>query len=361
MPMSERLIRAHPTLDQIIKLFSSLPYWEEKRESLLKEFLELLNLPIWEKRHELYQTWVLTQIDKALLDYERVIHHCGGELLLTFYGTHIGTVETEKGRVHIWSELRSPLENPIGKGRKKHIQPDYSLTFEPITSPSQTITAIECKQYRKANPKNFAEALIDYANGRPNANVLLVNYGAIPANISEKIDDNLKIRTFILGNFMPNQKKQIESFKQYIIDSLPKPAEKLSTEHLIRGFHFDLIAVDISGSMEEILDQKWVQNTLEILIMTFPNAKLLAIDIDIEKEWPKAKGALEELLKIPRKYQTHLASVLSNYDISRAIIVTDSDGWDQLRNAPSRPFLVLEMGLNESNLHYGEVSGGFFI
>lgn len=175
VPMDERMEKAQPAIQQIQKLFSRLYLWEGRREVLIKEFLELLNLPIWSRRHELYQTWVLTQIDKALEDYKRTIHHVDGALILNFSGTHIAALETEKGRIHLWSELRSPLANPVGEGRKGHIQPDYTLTFEPITSPSQTIVAIECKQYRKANPKNFADALIDYARGRPNAKILLVN------------------------------------------------------------------------------------------------------------------------------------------------------------------------------------------
>jgi hypothetical protein len=153
-------------LQRIMELYSKLPKWEIEKEDLVREFIEILNLPIWKRRHELYQTWVLTQIDRALEAYQRTIHHVDGSLILRFSGTHIGTVETEEGLIHIWSELRSPLNNPVGQGRRGHIQPDYTLTFEPITDPSRTIVVIECKQYRKANPTNFADAVTDYLRGR---------------------------------------------------------------------------------------------------------------------------------------------------------------------------------------------------
>ncbi|MBF0320399.1 MAG: hypothetical protein HQL01_11420 [Nitrospirae bacterium] len=123
----KRAGEAHVVIGKLKELFSSVPYWEEERETLLEGFEDLLNLPFWKKRYELYQTWVMTQIDKALSGYQRIIHHCDGELILKFSGTHIGTIETEKGRLHLWGELRSPLSNPVSKKRKGHIQPDYSL------------------------------------------------------------------------------------------------------------------------------------------------------------------------------------------------------------------------------------------
>jgi len=343
-PRAERMEEAQPTIRQIQKLFSNLPRWEGKREVLIKEFLELLNLPIWNRRHELYQTWVLTQIDKALEDYQRTIHHVNGALILRFSGTHIGTIETERGRIHIWSELRSPLANPLGRGRKGHIQPDYSLTFEPITAPSQTVVAIECKQYRKANPKNFADALIDYARGRPNAKVLLVNYSEIPEKILDRVDDELKARTWTVGNFIPNNLKETEIFKQELLDSLPESITKREDREAIKEMQFDLIAVDISGSMEDALEEERVLRILQMIVNSSPTAKLLAIDTTVKKEWSKAKIGLQELLDLPKDGGTDLPNALSECDLEHSVVLTDDDGWNQLTNMSVPPYLAIEVG-----------------
>ena len=351
IPEAERTEKAQPIIQQIQGLFSNLPRWEGEREVLIKEFLELLNLPIWNRRHELYQTWVLTQIDKALEDYLRTIYHVNGALILRFSGTHVGTIETEKGRIHLWSELRSPLANPLGKGRKGHIQPDYSLTFEPITAPSQTVAAIECKQYRRANPKNFADALIDYARGRPNAKVLLVNYGDIPKRILDRIDNNFKERTLTVGNFMPNRLKEIEIFKQLLLESLPKSTVKKEVRERLKEMQFNLIAVDISGSMENLLDEESIVKILQIITYFSPSAKLLAIDTAVKKEWVEAKTGLQELLGLARNGGTDLPKALSNFDLERSIILTDDDGWNQLSNMRNPPYLVIEVE-TEKTLHF---------
>lgn len=352
IPKTERKEKAQPIILEIQKLFSNLSQWEGKREVLIKEFLEILNLPIWNRRHELYQTWTLTQIDKALDDYPRTIYHVNGALILRFSGTHIGSIETEKGRVHIWSELRSPLDNPLGKGRKRHIQPDYSLTFEPITDPSQTVVAIECKQYRKANSKNFADALVDYTRGRPNAQVVLINYGDIPKGVADKIDAKLRPQTLTISNFMPGRVKEYDEFKQTIIESVPKPAflEKGINEAL-KGMQFDLIAVDISGSMKDVLEEERVLRILQMIINFSSAAELIAIDTTVKNRWEKAREGFSELLYLTRDGGTDLPKALYGYNLEKLVVLTDNDGWKQLCNTNTRPYLVVEVG-SEKSLYF---------
>lgn len=306
LPKACRLEKARDMLNRVDELFSSLHVSVGERETLLSDFDELLNLPIWKNRHELYQTWVLTQIDKALVDFDRVIHHCEGNLILRFSGTHIGTIETAIGRVHIWAELRSPLSNPIGKGRKKNIQPDYTLTLEPITSPTQTIVAIECKQYRKANLKNFSNALIDYCNGRPNANIILVNYGEMHNSILENIDSNLRNRSFPIGNFIPDKTKEFGEFNQTIASSLPNPSKKqIISKDQANKIDIDIIAIDISSSMDRVLTEKCIRR-IQLLIKNSCAVRLLAIDTSVRKEWPLSENAFGELMMLPRNGGTAL-------------------------------------------------------
>lgn len=271
----------------------------------------------------------------------------------------MGTIETEKGRIHICSELRSPLDNPLGKGRKGHIRPDYLLSFEPITDPSQTVVVIKCKQYRKAKTKNFVDALIDYARGRPNAKVILVNYGAIPGTILGRVNETLKQRTLLIGNFLPSGRKalgeteEFNIFKNALLQCIPNPiySEEEIKEVTLKEIQFNLITVDISGSMEKVLDEERVLRILQMIVTSSPNAKLLAIDTTVKKEWSKAKIGLPELLDLPRNGETDLPSALLDFNLEHAVILTDDDGWNQLSNMDFPPYLVIEVS-SEKTLYF---------
>jgi len=278
-----------------------------------------------------------------------------GALVLRFAGTHVGTIETEKGRIHIWSELRSPLANPLGRGRKGHIQPDYSLAFEPVTAPSQTVVAIECKQYRRADPRNFADALIDYARGCPSAKVLLVNYGDIPEKVLDRIDNNLRARTLVVGSFMPNRPRETGVFKQLLLESLPKPIIGKEVREAPEEMQFDLIAVDISGSMENSLSEERIRRILQVIVYSSPSARLLAVDTAVKREWARADTGLQELLSLSRDGGTDLPKALSSFDLERSVILTDDDGCNQLSDTRNPPYLVIVVGTEKTpHLHLGD-------
>jgi len=339
VPEGLRAYEASHVVSELEQIFSGIPYREEERKTLVERFLELLSLPIWRRRFELYQVWVLTQIDKALEDYEREIHHVDGVLIFRFSGTHVGTIETCKGRVHIWSELRSPLAEPLGGTRKRHIQPDYTLTFEPITDSSRTLVVVECKQYFRPSPKRFATTLIDYAKGHPRATVILVNYGTISEKILRYIPESLNKRTVFIGNFKPNCPREFNLFKNAILGAIPKPSYVERRTSDLKNI--DLIVVDISGSMRHLLDNENVLKVLRTIVDLFPLARLLAIDTLVRGEWKRAKDGLQELLKLSRTGETDLVSVLSRYNMKKTIVLTDQQGWEQISAMIVRPYLSI--------------------
>lgn len=339
VPEGRRAYEASHVVSELEQIFSGIPYREEERKTLVERFLELLSLPIWKRRFELYQVWVLTQIDKALEDYEREIHHVDGVLIFRFSGTHVGTIETCKGRVHIWSELRSPLAEPLGGTRKRHIQPDYTLTFEPITDSSRTLVVVECKQYFRPSPKRFATTLIDYAKGHPRATVILVNYGTISEKILRYIPESLNKRTVFIGNFKPNCPREFNLFKNAILGAIPKPSYVERRTSDLKNI--DLIVVDISGSMRHLLDNENVLKVLRTIVDLFPLARLLAIDTLVRGEWKRAKDGLQELLKLSRTGETDLVSVLSRYNMKKTIVLTDQQGWEQISAMIVRPYLSI--------------------
>lgn len=329
-------------------LFQSIPHWTVKREMLIQELLELLDLPIWQKRYELYQTWVMTQIDYALSVFDHVIHQVSGELLMSFAGTHVGTAETDLGRVHLWSELRSPFTKLTGKGRKAHIQPDYSLTLEPITNPSQTLVVIECKQYSKANLKNFSQAITDYARGRPNATIILVNYGKVPERIFRLLDDDVKDRTLVIGSFVPGRLEESTAFAQRVRESLGKQSALNGLLGAFDGNQFDLICVDVSGSMKEPLEEEMILQLLHMLVHCSRSARLVAVDRTVREEWDYAESGLPKLLKLSRNGGTDISMALSEYDLKRALVLTDSEGFRQLSSKSQQIHLVIEVQTKET-------------
>lgn len=151
--------------------------------------IEILNLPFWKRRHELYSAWVSTQIVEALQDRDIVFQVKDNTLSFSFGSFHIATCTGLYPPLEIWAELRTNAKKLIGNGRKNAIQPDYTLAVAPAKEPDNTIAVIECKQYEKPNIKNFRDAVIDYANGRPQAVIMLVGYGNIPPKMREEIED----------------------------------------------------------------------------------------------------------------------------------------------------------------------------
>lgn len=136
-----------------------------------------LNLPYWEKRYELYSAWILTQITKGLQDTGISYHVLDGVLSFSFRKTLLATCENLRPPLQIWAELRTKSTAPMkGIGRKKHIQPDYTLAIDDAERSENTVAVVECKQYKRSNKRNFFAAILDYAAGRPNGSVFLVNY-----------------------------------------------------------------------------------------------------------------------------------------------------------------------------------------
>jgi hypothetical protein len=195
--------------------------------SVLREQLdELLSMPVWKRRHEVYSVWVGSRIVDVLGE-KATIHSVDGTILFSFRASHLATLPLDASQsLQLWTELRTPLQNPIGKGRKAGIQPDYVLTNEPADDPSRSLIVVECKQYLQASKSNFGAAVIDYARGHPNAFILLVNYGpwnGILPERSELLDPSGRSRTRIIGQFHPDSPVALREFEAIFRELLPKP------------------------------------------------------------------------------------------------------------------------------------------
>lgn len=234
-------------LDSILK---EIKYETYDKEEIIKEFEEFLKLPIWKHRYELYSAWIFTQIVSSLDTLDIEIHSKDGVIDFPFSGAHIGTCKSFSPDIQIWTELKTKFDNPIGKGRKRGIQPDYSLATIPVKNPDSSILVVECKQYFRASSSNFSKAIQDYAKGRPNAIVILVNYGEAKQKILDKVDPLVRDRSIIIGNMKPGSTEAINEFKKQVISSINK-----SSSIKIKNINKDLIAANLSVPAR--IELKW--------------------------------------------------------------------------------------------------------
>jgi hypothetical protein len=192
------------TLNTVLSKIQWSHIWVEKT---FEDLLDILNLPAWKRRHELYSVWIGTRVlavTRSVVPDMR-FHLVDDVLSFAFGGSRLATYNWNNKQYDIWAELRSALVGQSAK-RKKAIQPDFRVLQVELSksSDSQTIYVLECKHYLNANKKNFTQAAIDYARSCPQAKVHLVNHG--PADeqaLSESLPPELQARTSFIGVATP--------------------------------------------------------------------------------------------------------------------------------------------------------------
>lgn len=299
----ERNFRFNKLSDQLGHFVSSLNRVAVtvSEEVLAEQLQDILNLPVWKFRYELYAAWVLAKIDQAFDGHNVMLHHANGKLSLPFKGTKIATMESKQGDFELWSELKSPLENPSSKKRKAAIQPDYRIFFsEDEDVPANHFAAVEVKQYRKSNKRNFTEAMDDYARGLPKADIFLVNYGPVKDNIVLQFPE----RCTYMGQIRPDNEgggKFVKNLQKVL--PLPKDPPPRLEEYLKHALHylfldcpFDEIYVDVSGSLNKEHYKRFLRAAVSPLLAGGRIKKLVAVDHSLKYGWEyPVETALDEL------------------------------------------------------------------
>ena len=177
-----------------------------------KQLLDILNLPTWRRRHELYSVWVGTRLIRTAEAYADDIrfHPVEGVLSFEFGGSRLATFDWQEAQFDIWAELRSALVGSSAK-RKKGIQPDFRVVKAGIgrSTNANTTFVLECKHYLSPKASNFAQAAADYSRSCPNASVLLVNHG--PADdrlLHASVAAELRYRISFLGNATAQEERR---------------------------------------------------------------------------------------------------------------------------------------------------------
>jgi hypothetical protein len=164
-------------LSNIVGVIPRRQAWIERA---VTELSEVLRLPVWKHRYELYSVWVgailLRTAGKRAASFRFV--PTDGVLCFAFKGSRLAVFEHGDQSYEIASEMRTDLVG-TSKKRKKGIQPDFRVCMLPESADRNVDTRliVECKHYLVADPVNFTAAANDYARSCPTATVLVVNHG----------------------------------------------------------------------------------------------------------------------------------------------------------------------------------------
>lgn len=239
-------IKPEVVVERLTKALSYVKWTEVRVEKIFQELLDVLNMPAWKRRHELYSVWVGTRMLRVIEKFAPCVyfHAVNGVLSFDFGGSRLATFYSDGRQFDVWAEFRSAL---VGKSfkRKKSIQPDFRVMLADLSQSDneKTTYVLECKHYLNASFSNFTQAAIDYARSCPNARVHVVNHGRVdePTLISA-LPSELQSNTRFIGSATPLQEAE-NGILSDVIQSALFPG--LSTPVLS-----DLAAELASGNME---------------------------------------------------------------------------------------------------------------
>lgn len=340
----------------LTSFFKDMP--ETEIEDTIKELVDLLNLPVWKKRYELYSTWILSGLDKVFLGYNRTLHHDKGVLLLRFKGTHLMTISTATGPLQLWAENRTPAGIKLtGHGRKNGIQPDYTIYRPAMGDPNNCIACVEVKQYKKASAANFRNAINDYAHGLPNAEIFLVNYGPVPATLPL----DFPARSTYFGVVKPRS-PELTQFKNDLLTKMPAPRLLTSQEKMqvkLENPTIDHLFVDVSGSMDQPERRKYLQVLLTNLLRDKQILKLSAADATNTYTWSSPDGIVIKDLLLSHFYGGADFDPSQLSGVGDALVITDQSHAQTVCSSGNYPLLIV-LDKEEAELYvYDEDSSNF--
>jgi hypothetical protein len=309
------------------KAKEAIEYFEEEiwsklqfriKEEVVKELLDVLNLPFWKYRWYLYEVWATMHTIDAFTDYNISFNVDSSGTLAVDRGrtTAIATINTNKGDLKFIAQLKTPV---AGMRKRKSIKPDLRVCVEPVENPDNTLLLVELKQRKKMTPKYLSEIIAAYEKGCPKS---VQNYFLNYDELSPKCNTLTTMRTQLVGDFNTSHPALISWYKKDIV------------KHIINlGYgpekQFDAILFDISGSMAGRYDSAEVQEAIKTLLLN--NRQSLIFLFNVQLIEPKAKDplAIAELLKNTwgeTELEPCLKQLLSNFkDIKRILVITDGE------------------------------------
>lgn len=212
-----RLASVRDRVDEILPAFDDA----DMVRSLARILEDVLDLPVWKQRHDVYAVWIGAQIHRALKDdgWRFRFHLVDDRLEFAFRGVHLATMlrNHQEPELFWWTELRTLHDDLPNDRRKKGIQPDYRVLRSPLSVASREVLVVEAKQHLRSDNKEFREALEDYAHACSDAGVLLANHGPCSPRLMEQMSEAARLRSAAYGEVHPGKPANITAFRRDIV------------------------------------------------------------------------------------------------------------------------------------------------
>jgi hypothetical protein len=296
-----------------------------------RQLLDVLQLPVWQERDALYEAWVLTLIRQAMRHHSFELEvEPDGAISFRKRETTLARGHSADGPLEVRGELKTQIEFvPATRDRKEHIQPDYAII---ATDSGSVPLVVEVKQYVKSRRAGWAHIVDDYARGHEHAHVALVAYNNISPTLLDAVQADVRGRCAAFGSVHPGEVAVLAAVVTDLESALPAaPVPPAPTGPAPAGVTIETIAVDVSGSMSDVLETRHVQAELDRLERAYPDALWIGVD-DARRTDPEVDdGTRAEVLRLRRKHGTDLVAALHGLDLARTIVVTDQEGADSIR------------------------------
>jgi len=325
---------------QLTLAYAKLPHRSFAFTTQIALLERLLTLPVWHKRHELYAVWIATEIVNALPEHEIALHHEDGKIEFAFRETKVATIASAAPPITLYAERRVPLVNPVGESRKNNVQPDYSLWAGPHGT-DRCRLVVEVKHYLTPARAKFEAALIDYAAAHPQAQIVLVNHGAV----SKTVARNLPTRCEQIGDLRSDTAATRARLRDAVRDAVGQPVAGSGSKNRTSA---RLVAIDVSGSMRSMLKGRMIAGLADWLTeegLLDPD-RLNAQEVVLIDNTIRARCGLGDLFgtleRLAMDRSTGLARVAADLlkETDALVIVTDEDGVRDLGSlavAPAKP------------------------
>jgi hypothetical protein len=223
--LSTRDLDPDRTFDTLMQAVVLMPVKQQWIDESYQEVLDLLSLPTWKRRHELYSVWVGTRLLNVAKKHASQLefHPRDRVLSFAFGGSSLASYVANSERFSIRCEVRSELVGASRK-RKRAIQPDFRVLREDGTATTNDATrlVVECKHYLQPSISNFSSAANDYARSCRYATVLVVNHGPlVEAALLNALEPEVRNRTRLMGNVAPNASDGLYAFIRAALFSAP--------------------------------------------------------------------------------------------------------------------------------------------
>lgn len=303
----------------------------------VEELERILSLPVWRYRHELYAVWIATEIMAAVNDHDCELHAVDGKITFAVRDAKLATITSTVPEVVLCGERRSPLADPIGKGRTDNVQPDFTLWRGTGASEACGLV-VEVKHYEKNAPLKFREALVDYARAHTHAEVVLVSHG--PARSPMQPEDRaISQRCHVIGELSVGHQSSRDELARFVRDLVGAPLRRSSATSQSAP-----LLVDISGSMERFLSASDFVALIKQLAGTGP----VALADDALRATIPADEFEAEVKKLDHGATAGLSTVVQDLLQAHAelILLTDDDGAREVRglNIVSKRAIELQGG-----------------